>query len=344
MNIAGIINKRRYLFWVNFISPKRAANSLLSLASIKLKLLKPLGLPIVVDLEPTNYCNYRCEHCQVTHWRKPKNRLTIDHFNSWIKPFKIASRIKLQGMGEPFLNKELPDIIRTLEKENVYIEIVTNGSIMNDDIYEVMTQTRRCSVCFSFDGSNKVAFENIRKGSNFDHVKDNLTRLVAANPRRSKVSASMVSFEERKEEIRPTMELLAGMGIDELLLQLVVINFGQDSMIEKTVAHRIKARDRATALKAELYALAQEIGLKINVANELYNEKNPCPWPWLGTYIDTEGYVIPCCRVANAEICNFGNLQQQDFRTIWHSRGYQTLREQIKKNKIPEFCRYCYED
>jgi MoaA/NifB/PqqE/SkfB family radical SAM enzyme len=343
VNIIERIVKKRHLVWVNLLCPSRALNSLLAVLSFKLKLLQPWGRPVVVDMEPTNFCNLRCQHCQVTHWQKPKNRLTMDHFKSWVKPFKTASRIKLQGIGEPFLNKELPAMIRELEKENVYIEVVSNGTIMTDEIHEVVTKTRLLSVSISFDGADKETFEAIRVGSNFDEIKANLTRIIQAKPRYSKVSACMVGFEEHKEQIKPTIELLAGLGVDAFYLQLVVVNYGQESLDKRTIEHRIRMKNKADAFKADLRNTARAKRLKMDIADDLFDEQNPCPWPWLGTYIDTEGYVIPCCRVANADICHFGNLDQEDFRTIWHSKGYQRLREQIRNNQIPKFCQSCYQ-
>ena len=336
------IMKRKDLVWVNLMNPRRALNSLLAVTSLQFRLLRPWGGPVVVDMEPTNFCNLKCQHCQVTHWQKPKNHLTLDHFKSWVKHFKGASRIKLQGMGEPFLNKDLPAIIRELERDNGLIEVVSNGTVLTDQIYDVVTQTRHFNIIISFDGADKKTFESIRIGSDFDAIKANLTKMIRAKPRHSKVSAWMVGFEEHQEQIKPTMELMAGLGVDHFYLQLVVIDFGQDSLDKKTVEHRIKPKMNTDAFKADLYATARREGLKMDIADEVYDEHHPCPWPWLGTYIDTEGYVIPCCRVANAEICHFGNLNQEDFRTIWHSEAYQRLREQIKKNDIPDFCRSCY--
>jgi pyrroloquinoline quinone biosynthesis protein E len=342
VNIITRAIKKKHLAWVNLVNPRRALNSLLTLLSFKFKLLRPWGQPLAVDIEPTNFCNLTCQHCQVTHWQKTKNRLTMNDFKSWVKPFKTASRIKLQGMGEPFLNKELPAIIKQLEKDHFYIEVVSNGTIMNEEIYEVVTQTRHFNITISFDGADKGTFESIRVGSDFDEIKTNLTKMIQAKPRYSKISACMVGFEENKDQIKPTLELLADLGIDEFYLQLVVINFGQDSLDKKTVEHRIKWKNQTDAFKTDLYETARQKGLKMEIADSLFDEQNPCPWPWLGTYIDTEGYVIPCCHVANAEICNFGNLNHQDFRTIWYSKEYQRLREQIKNNRIPNFCRSCY--
>jgi len=342
MNILNRIIKKKHLVWVNLIRPRRAINSLFTLFSFKLRLLRPWGQPLAVDIEPTNFCNLKCQHCQVSHWDKSKNRLTMGDFNSWIKQFKTAIRIKLQGMGEPFLNKELPTIIRQLEKENFYVEVVSNGTIMTEEIYEVITQTRHFSLTISFDGADKETFESIRLGSDFDKIKGNLKKMIQAKPRYSIISASMVGFEEHKEQIKPTIELLGDLGIDKFYLQLVVINFGQDSLDEETVEHRIKMKNQTVLFKADLYKTARGKGVKMEINDTLFDEQNPCPWPWLGTYIDTEGYVIPCCHIGNAEICNFGNLNQQDFRTIWYSKEYQRLREQIKNNRIPNFCRSCY--
>jgi radical SAM protein with 4Fe4S-binding SPASM domain len=342
VNLVKQLLERKHLIWLNLIRPRRALNSLLAVISFEFKLLKPWGRPVVVDMEPTNFCNLKCQHCQVTYWQKPKNRLTMDHFHSWVKPFKTASRIKLQGMGEPFLNEELPGIIRELERKKMYIEVVSNGTIMTDEICEVITKTRHLSITISFDGADKETFESLRIGGNFDKIKANLIKIIKTKPRRSKVSAWMVGFEEYKEQIKPTIGLLADLGVDEFHLQMVVINFGQDSLDERTVEHRIKTKGNENALKNALYEIAKQKGIKMVISDDLFDEQNPCPWPWLGTYIDTEGYVIPCCRVANAEICNFGNLNRQDFRTIWYSKEYQRLREQIKKNKTPKFCRSCY--
>jgi MoaA/NifB/PqqE/SkfB family radical SAM enzyme len=334
--------EKRDLIWINLVSPGRAFNSLLALLSFQFKLLRPWGRPVVVDMEPTNFCNLRCQHCQVTHWEKPKRLLTMDHFKSWVKPFKTASRIKLQGMGEPFLNKELPAIIKELEKQHIYIHVVSNGTVMTDDIYEVMTKTRHFNVTISFDGADKMTFEKIRVGSDFDEIKANLTKLIQAKPRTSKVCAAMVGFEEHKDQIKPTIELLAGLGVDEFILQLVVLNLGQDSLNPMTVERRITLKDKTNAFKTDLFETARRNGLKMEIADDSYDEQNPCPWPWLGTYIDTEGYVIPCCRIANAETCSFGNLNQQDFQTIWHSKEYQQLRKRIKEYNIPRYCCSCY--
>jgi len=340
-NLFKQLIKERHLILINLYHPCRAINSFLALLSYKLKLIKPLGKPIVIDMEPTNFCNLRCEHCQVTHWDKAKKRLTMEKFKKWIRHFSLASRIKLQGMGEPFLNKELPDIIKELEKKSFYIKVISNGTILTDAVHEAVTQTKNFCITISFDGADKKIFEKIRIGSNFDKIKENITKIINSKSRKSKVSTFMVGFEENKEQIKPTIELMAKLGVEEFHLRLFVINFGQNDLNSKTLKHQIKFNNKVH-LKDEFLDIAKKNNIKMHLSNQLYDEKNQCPWPWLGTYVDTEGYVIPCCCIGNAEIYNFGNLDKEDFHTIWYSKKYQQFRRQIRSNDIPKFCRSCY--
>ena len=327
------------LIGLNLRHPARALNSFLAVLSYKFKLIKPWGKPIAVDLEPVNFCNLRCPHCQVTHWAKPKNTLSMESFRKYIKHFLGASRIKLQGMGEPFLSKEMPAIVKDLAGHDMYIEIVCNGTVMTDPIREVLTQVPQLDVHFSVDGPTKEIFEKIRVGSNFDKIMENIKSVVNTRPLKSSVGLSMVAFEESKEQIKPTLALAKKLGIKNFFLQLVVINYGQDKLNAKTVEHRI-AQEKIS--KNEIRKTASDSNIDLTISDELYDEKHQCPWPWIGSYIDTEGNVIPCCRVANAEVCSFGNLNKEDFQTIWHNKGYQRLREQIRTNNIPTFCRSCY--
>ncbi len=339
MKIFKRLLEERRLIGISLRHPRKALNSILTILSYKLKLVRPWGRPIAVDIEPTNFCNLRCGHCQVTHWSKPKESLSLANFRKYIKHFSEASRIKLQGMGEPFLNKELPAIIKELAGQDVYIEIVSNGTVMTEEIRDILTQNPQLSVNFSFDGATKEVFEKIRVGANFEKVTENIERVAKTEPLKSKVILSMVAFEEHKDQIKPTLELAKKIGVKDFFLQLIVVNYGQNTFDPETTKRRVAQTE---SFMGEIRDIARENGIDLKISNDLYDEKNPCPWPWLGSYIDTRGYVIPCCRVANADICNFGNLDQEDFRTIWYSRGYQRLREQIRSNELPEFCYSCY--
>ena len=76
---------RKPLYLLNFIS---------LLISHKLKLLHVSVLPSTIDIEPNNWCNFRCDHCQVTHWSKPKNELTTEQSGSYYCRFPPKCDLK----------------------------------------------------------------------------------------------------------------------------------------------------------------------------------------------------------------------------------------------------------
>ena len=56
------------------------------------------------------------DHCQVTHWTRKTTRLTTERFILILRQLPMLRQIKLQGMGEPLLNRHL---IEMLEEEEM---------------------------------------------------------------------------------------------------------------------------------------------------------------------------------------------------------------------------------
>ena len=335
MKILSTIMQNKNLLLRN-LNPIIGFNSLFALISFIMRSKLPWNTqPIVVDIEPTNYCNFRCDHCQVTHWQKPRLNLDFDRYKKIIRQFKSVSRVKLQGMGEPFLNKELPSIIEDLLKTGVTVEVISNGSVSNSKIKNLIRSQKNLSIGFSFDGSDKESFEMIRKRSNFEKVLENITEF--AKDSKSRISIAMVAFKENQHLIKPTIDLITKTNIRFFYLQLAIINYGQDELSDVSSEKRVKKID-----ENDLKNYANDRKIILSIERTLYSKTNPCPWPWLGSYIDVSGNVIPCCRIANSDICSMGNLLQNDFSSIWKSEKYQELRTRIKNNDIPEYCKSCY--
>lgn len=48
-------------------SPQRLLNAVLMFLAYRLRWRQVPAQPVMVDIEPTNACNFRCPHCHVTH-------------------------------------------------------------------------------------------------------------------------------------------------------------------------------------------------------------------------------------------------------------------------------------
>ena len=87
-------------------------------------------LPTSIDVEPIDTCNFACDHCQVTHWTRKTTRLTTERFVSILRQLPMLRQIKLQGMGEPLLNRHLIQMLEEGERWGGAIFVVTNGSVI----------------------------------------------------------------------------------------------------------------------------------------------------------------------------------------------------------------------
>jgi hypothetical protein len=53
------------------------ASAVILKLSNQLKLSYIPVLPLHLDIEPINICNFQCSHCKVTYWRKDKQAMEI---------------------------------------------------------------------------------------------------------------------------------------------------------------------------------------------------------------------------------------------------------------------------
>lgn len=121
----------------------------------------PLPDPIMrtprsVDLEITSRCNLRCRYCYF--FDNPEVSYQDLPTEEWLQFIDELGRcgvmnVSLAG-GEAFLRKDLPRLLKALVTNRMRFSILSNGTLINDDISEFISGTNRCDyVQVSVDGS-----------------------------------------------------------------------------------------------------------------------------------------------------------------------------------------------
>lgn len=141
--------------------------------------------PQYFDLKPSNHCNLACLFCtasssdkiikiteslpedqQPTRWKgslssvkKNISRGTFDpsvveYIKNNIEDLEL---LKFTG-GEPFLSKEVLEILKMVSeiKPNVEIKITTNGTVITKDFYPILKRMKKTSIKFSIDAVEDV--------------------------------------------------------------------------------------------------------------------------------------------------------------------------------------------
>jgi len=142
-----------------------------------------------LEINSSSVCNLACTHCNAefsSRWvkqardlennRVPHHRAVLDAVHA---PDPAAMRRHLEGLdlrhlqiarfkgGEPMLNDDVPVVLRYLDEIGVLgrvtVNVVSNGSLVNAEVKELLAKAGAVSMCISVDGLAGVQ-EYIRKG------------------------------------------------------------------------------------------------------------------------------------------------------------------------------------
>lgn len=335
----------------------------------RLKLERVPYLPHQLDVEPIDICNFACDHCQVTHWiRELATRLNPERFRAILRQFPRIRHIKLQGMGEPLLNKSLLDMLEEAERQGIATQITSNGSVYTDRIAKRLLALRKATLIFSIDGATAATFEAIRVNGKFqavtEHIAD-LTRRRGAAPW-PRIEINAVATARNMHELPDLVRLAKSLGVDNLAIRTRLEDFGKDEMQESIVPINVSRGSRtADQLLDEAEKVGAEIGMPLVItrgqrystasqslppSRDSLPEKRSkrrssarrCRWPWNSAYIAANGDVVPCCMIGDSGVVKMGNVFAEPFSQIWNNDKYRTLRRRIANDDIPNYCRSCY--
>jgi radical SAM protein with 4Fe4S-binding SPASM domain len=326
---------------------RRVLNYIGTRVALRFKWKKVPFLPAAIDVEPNNTCNFKCPHCQVTHWSKPKFYMDAQRFTNILDQLPNVVRVKLQGMGEPLLNKDLTAMLEAGENRGVALSFFSNGSICTQEIADRLVRLKNTQITFSIDGATAEVFEKVRVGSKFSKVIDNIRRLTGTtgNKNQPEIFGWTVVTKENVHELPAIVRLASDLGLRRLTIQPSLNSWGKESMESITSSVQVQTvSDLFTKSIEEAKQAAVESGLALTITyHDRFTRKRKCDWPWTSAYIDANGDVVPCCILADSDTVKMGNVFEDDFGKIWNSKTYQDFRERIRRHDLPDYCKHCYE-
>lgn len=167
-------------------------------------------------------CNIRCIMCDHPSGHN-RNPIELDHTalieNIDVSPFK---EIIIQG-GEPLCIQSCLDYMDFLEMMNKKYILLTNGLLINRSMSEKLAKNASI-ISISINGATKAVHENVNRGSDFDKVMHNISKLVEAREKfntNMSINGRMTLVTQNLHEIPLFIKKFEEMGFD-------TINFGYD--------------------------------------------------------------------------------------------------------------------
>jgi len=291
------------------------------------------GMPVSYSIEPTNHCNLQCPECPsgLGTLTRPLGLLQIERFQQIIDEIKSTGfYVQLFFQGEPFINKQIVQMISYAKESNVYISISTNGHFINEGNVDNVLRNAPDKLIYSVDGLDEESYQNYRVGGTFEQADKGLKTLI-----------------NRKKELdlhKPFVEFqFIVMKQNEYQLD-DVLQYGKEVGVDKVVFKTMQISSYENALKflpsnkkyRRYYLYDQSFRIKNGI-------KNHCFALWRTSVITWDGRVVPCCFDKDAQF-EFGIVNGRTFKDIWISEKYQNFRNKVLTNrKSVDMCTNCTE-
>ena len=131
---------------------------------------------LLLRMDTTNHCNLRCSMCPMRLSDNNPSR-KWKHMDPGVfekirtEVFPLARTVGISCGAEPLTNPDFGNHLRTLYESGVpYREMVTNGTLLNPEIIQMILRYPPTSLFISIDGADNETHAAIRDGANLDGI------------------------------------------------------------------------------------------------------------------------------------------------------------------------------
>ena len=303
-----------------------------------------------LHLDITSRCNLRCKMCE---WRYKVDRkdMSYEIYKKAIDDgLKLGLRkIVIAATGEGLVHRDFPKMIAYAHDRGLKIELVTNLSLMSDKILNAILKVD--SLIVSFDGATKETYEKIRIGAKFEKTIANLKTIVENKKKEMSISINYVIQKDNFKEVDGIVDLMKHFGVNHISYKFTHDTIGNNIPLKLNLEELKECMERLQRVFKKQIECNMTSDMNIDKCY-LKNYKNlysglykpwihdiPCYNLWLGTFVDPDGLVFPCCDFYKEEDA-LGDLRTQSMAEIWNSRKFNDVRKRFKGRK-PKVCEGC---
>jgi SynChlorMet cassette radical SAM/SPASM protein ScmE len=293
-----------------------------------------MGTPRSLDLSITHQCNLRCKYC--SHFTSAGDVNKDLPAEQWLRFFEELNRCKvmnvcLQG-GEPFCRNDLPELIEGIVRNKMRFSILTNGTLITDDMAAFLSSTHRCdSVQVSIDGSNAQTHDICRGHGTFQKAVAGIDCLIKRN---INVTVRVTIHKYNIDDLGAIAHLL----LEDIGLPSFSTNSASFMGLcrENTEEVQLTATERASAMKTLLMLnkkyngrieatagpLAEAITWITMDRSRRDNKEEVseagfltgCNGPMSNIAVRADGIIVPCIQLSHIEL---GRIDRNDLKEIW---------------------------
>jgi MoaA/NifB/PqqE/SkfB family radical SAM enzyme len=292
-----------------------------TLSNMKREILQnviPLSVPFWICIDPSSACNIRCKYCvqfdkslgadngkfKVQTMPLELAYKIIDDLKEFEKPVKV---LNWHGWGEPLLNKNLPEMIKYSNQQNVTLsnQTITNGILLTREMSDRLIESGLSRINISVQSTNADGYFDISgKRIDFEEFVRNIRYLYEHKGDNLTVYIKIGDMALKDEDARQQFYNIFGDICDEIYVEKI-INVRMDSAANVNIPKNTE---------------------NIGVIGQEAIERSVCPYLFYRLIICPDGV----CALCNADWYRdfvVGNAAKQSVKEIWNSEILHNLQK-----------------
>jgi MoaA/NifB/PqqE/SkfB family radical SAM enzyme len=279
-----------------------------------LETIIPLSTPMILFVDPASICNFKCKFCPTGNPELINNtgrwqglmdfdlyRKIIDGLRDFDEPLKV---LRLYKEGEPFLNRQLADMVDYAKKSGVvsYIDTTTNGSRLQPEQIKPILDAGLDRINISVDGMSDEQFLDFTGVKvDFNQYVDNIAHLYGIKGDCEICIKTAGDFMSRED--RDCFYAVFGDYADRIFIENIAPcwpEFGVEDRLGVTISK--------------------------GIYNQPIDEVATCPYIFYSIAVNADG-TVSLCFLDWAHKLLLGDLRAQSLKDIW--QGEKLYRHQL---------------
>jgi SynChlorMet cassette radical SAM/SPASM protein ScmF len=307
----------------------------------------------------SGYCNLNCRHC----WINPTyvdNNITLNNTKEDIDIYYICKAlteaktlglksVKITG-GEPFLRKEIIEMLEWLKKNKINISIETNGTLIGEKEAKALRNNKVSFIAVSLDGPDAKTHEELRGGKeSFLSTLEGIKRIKKYNPElKLQIICSLWKFNRNK--MKDMIDLCRELGIDNLKINPILNISRADSMKRKgkllTIREILNTRDIMNNYLADkklknTFKLIYDIPPAFKNIEELKNAADCRCGIESILGILGDGTISICGIGSVVKELSMGNIKDNRLKEVWENNSILRKIRNNMSSKLEGICGKC---
>jgi radical SAM protein with 4Fe4S-binding SPASM domain len=300
----------------------------------RIKPLRPRVMPKYLEVEPTNFCNLSCPGCGAGRGdtRRERGKMTFELFCKAVDELRdYLLLVILYERGEPFLNEDLPLMIKYAVRNGLKVCVSTNGHFLDSrETVAAVVDSGLDHLIVSLDGATPDTYGEYRRGGDFQKVLAGIRTLVGTRNskglERPRINLRFIPMRHNETEIPHVLKIASLTGVDSFSIKTYNPSQGAaDEFLPRNELYRRFSYDAD--------------GLAVR------NRRNLCTKLWNTMTVRWNGTVVPC-NCDNRDGFVLGDLNEQTLPEIWTGEAYARFRKGFrndwKAHPICGGCTYAY--